>query len=99
MHKLFNFHTVSDFAATIPWTRGAEEIMAWYDADPTRQVVVVGEPYKKHLPRWTGAYSQCRLHLAAAMAAIVTTGKHGFSATINQRRQRKRADGNRQGKH
>ncbi len=30
---------VPDFAATIPFARGAEEIMAWYDADPTRQVV------------------------------------------------------------
>ena len=27
------------FAATIPFVRGAEEIMAWYDADPSRQVV------------------------------------------------------------
>lgn len=30
---------VPDFAATIPFGRGAEEIMAWYDADPARQVV------------------------------------------------------------
>ncbi len=30
---------VPDFAATIPYARGAEEIMAWYDADPARQVV------------------------------------------------------------
>lgn len=30
---------VPDFAATIPFARGAEEIMAWFDADPTRQVV------------------------------------------------------------
>lgn len=27
------------FAATTPFVRGAEEIMAWYDADPSRQVV------------------------------------------------------------
>lgn len=27
------------FAATIPFARGAEEIMAWYDADPSRQKV------------------------------------------------------------
>jgi len=26
-----------DFACTIPFTRGAEEILAWYDADPARQ--------------------------------------------------------------
>jgi nucleoside-diphosphate-sugar epimerase len=30
---------VPDFAATIPFARGAEEVMAWYDADPDRQVV------------------------------------------------------------
>ena len=31
--------TVPDFAATTPWIHGAEEIMAWHDADPARQVV------------------------------------------------------------
>ncbi len=30
---------VPAFAASIPFARGAEEIMAWYDADPARQVV------------------------------------------------------------
>lgn len=30
---------VPDFVASIPFARGAEEIMAWYDADPARQVV------------------------------------------------------------
>jgi hypothetical protein len=30
---------VPDFACTIPFSRGAEEVMAWYDADPARQVV------------------------------------------------------------
>ena len=30
---------VPDFAASIPFVRGAEEIMAWYDADPARQVI------------------------------------------------------------
>ncbi len=30
---------VPDFAAAIPFVRGAEEVMAWYDADPARQVV------------------------------------------------------------
>jgi nucleoside-diphosphate-sugar epimerase len=29
---------VPDFAASIPFERGAEEIMAWYDADPRRGV-------------------------------------------------------------
>jgi nucleoside-diphosphate-sugar epimerase len=30
---------VPDFAATIPFSRGVEEIVNWYDADPSRQVV------------------------------------------------------------
>jgi len=30
---------VPDFRATIPFARGAEEILAWYDADPARQIV------------------------------------------------------------
>ena len=30
---------VPDFAPSIPFSRGAEEIMAWYDADPARQRV------------------------------------------------------------
>ena len=30
---------VPDFAATIPYSRGAEEIIAWFDADPARQTV------------------------------------------------------------
>lgn len=30
---------VPDFVAAIPFARGAAEIMAWYDADPARQVV------------------------------------------------------------
>ena len=30
---------VPDFAATIPFSRGAEEIIAWYDADPSRKVI------------------------------------------------------------
>jgi nucleoside-diphosphate-sugar epimerase len=30
---------VPDFTATIPFVRGAEEIMAWYDAHPSRQIV------------------------------------------------------------
>jgi nucleoside-diphosphate-sugar epimerase len=31
--------TVPGFEATIPFARGAEEIIAWHDADPARQVV------------------------------------------------------------
>jgi nucleoside-diphosphate-sugar epimerase len=30
---------VPDFVATIPFWQGAQEIMAWYDADPARQVI------------------------------------------------------------
>lgn len=30
---------VPDYGATIPFARGAEEIMAWYDADPSRRIV------------------------------------------------------------
>jgi len=30
---------VPDFCAKIPFSQGAEEIMAWYDADPVRQAV------------------------------------------------------------
>jgi nucleoside-diphosphate-sugar epimerase len=30
---------VPDFNAAIPFEQGAREIMAWYDADPARQVV------------------------------------------------------------
>jgi nucleoside-diphosphate-sugar epimerase len=30
---------VPDFAATIPFSRGVEEIVAWHDADPARQIV------------------------------------------------------------
>jgi nucleoside-diphosphate-sugar epimerase len=30
---------VPDFTATIPFSRGVEEIIAWHDADPARQIV------------------------------------------------------------
>jgi len=30
---------VPDFAATLPFSHGAREILAWFDADPARQVV------------------------------------------------------------
>ncbi|MCJ7754143.1 MAG: SDR family oxidoreductase, partial [Thermoanaerobaculales bacterium] len=33
---------VPDFVATIPFSRGAEEIIAWYDADPSRKTVDKG---------------------------------------------------------
>jgi nucleoside-diphosphate-sugar epimerase len=31
--------TVPDFAATTPFSRGAAEVMAWFDADPARQTI------------------------------------------------------------
>jgi nucleoside-diphosphate-sugar epimerase len=33
---------VPDYTATIPFARGAEEVMAWYDADPARRQVNEG---------------------------------------------------------
>jgi nucleoside-diphosphate-sugar epimerase len=30
---------VPDYCATVPFDRGAEEIIAWYDADPTRRMI------------------------------------------------------------
>lgn len=33
---------VPDFAATIPFSQGAKEIMAWFDTDPARQIVNEG---------------------------------------------------------
>ena len=30
---------VPDFVASIPFSLGAREIMAWHDADPARQIV------------------------------------------------------------
>ncbi len=45
---------VPDFVASIPFSRGAEEIMAWYDADPARQVV--DEAHDRLVDRIIGAY-------------------------------------------
>lgn len=33
---------VPDFVCTVPFSRGAEEVMAWFDADPSRQVIDPG---------------------------------------------------------
>ncbi len=49
---------VPDFAATIPFARGAEEIMAWYDADPVRQVV--DEAWDRMMDRILAAYEAVR---------------------------------------
>lgn len=45
---------VPDFNATIPFARGAEEIMAWYDADPARQVI--NERYDRLLDQIIATY-------------------------------------------
>jgi nucleoside-diphosphate-sugar epimerase len=45
---------VPDFKATIPFSRGAEEIIAWYDADPARQVI--DESFDHMLDKIIGAY-------------------------------------------
>jgi nucleoside-diphosphate-sugar epimerase len=45
---------VPDFACTIPFSRGVEEVIAWYDADPARQVV--NEEYNQLLDRMIAAY-------------------------------------------
>ena len=45
---------VPDFAATIPFARGAEEIMAWFDADPAHRVV--DEKFDQLIDRILAAY-------------------------------------------
>ncbi|MFP4343424.1 MAG: SDR family oxidoreductase [Anaerolineales bacterium] len=45
---------VPDFEATIPYARGAEEVIAWYDADPARQQV--DEAFNALLDRILEAY-------------------------------------------
>jgi len=49
---------VPDFAATIPFSRGAEEILAWYDADPSRQVVdeALNQRIDKIIAAWTSIW-------------------------------------------
>jgi nucleoside-diphosphate-sugar epimerase len=45
---------VPDFAATIPFSQGAKEIMAWYDADPARQTI--DEAYDRLLDKMIADY-------------------------------------------
>ena len=45
---------VPDFQATTPFWQGAREIVAWYDADPARQVV--NAPFNELLDRIINAY-------------------------------------------
>ena len=47
---------VPDFSATIPFARGVEEIIAWYDADPARRVV--DPQYDRFLDRLIDAYEK-----------------------------------------
>jgi nucleoside-diphosphate-sugar epimerase len=46
---------VPGFSAAIPFSRGAEEIMAWYDADPARQQV--DAPFNQTCDRILAAYA------------------------------------------
>jgi nucleoside-diphosphate-sugar epimerase len=45
---------VPDFVASIPFSRGVEEIMAWYNADPARQVI--DEKWDRLVDRILSAY-------------------------------------------
>jgi nucleoside-diphosphate-sugar epimerase len=46
--------TVPEFKAVIPFSKGAEEILAWYDADERRKTV--DEEYNRQLDRMISAY-------------------------------------------
>ena len=47
---------VPDFTATIPFARGVEEVIAWYDADASRQVV--DRKRDEMMDRIIGAYER-----------------------------------------
>ncbi len=51
---------VPDYAATIPFARGAEEILAWYDADPSRQIVdeELNRLMDQIIAEWESAWSR-----------------------------------------
>ena len=49
---------VPDFAATIPFSQGAREIVAWFDADPARQIV--DKPTSQLTDRIIAAYEAIR---------------------------------------
>jgi nucleoside-diphosphate-sugar epimerase len=48
---------VPDFVCRIPFSRGAEEILAWYDADPARRKV--DEDFNRQCERVLAAYGGC----------------------------------------
>ena len=49
---------VPDFVCRIPFSRGAEEILAWYDADPARRKV--NEDFNRLCDRILAACESCR---------------------------------------
>ena len=49
---------VPDFVCRIPFSRGAEEIMAWYDADPVRRKI--NEDFNRLCDRILAACESCR---------------------------------------
>jgi hypothetical protein len=49
---------VPDFVCRIPFSRGAEEILAWYDADPGRRKV--NEDFNRVCDRILTACESCR---------------------------------------
>jgi hypothetical protein len=50
---------VPDFTCTIPFSQGAREILAWYDADPARQVV--DEKFDRVLDTMIAAYKSVKV--------------------------------------
>ena len=65
---------VPDFAPAIPFAAGAAEIMAWYDADPARQVV---DPALDRLMDALVA------HMQAVSAALTTDSSYNHLAPLN----------------
>ena len=49
---------VPDFVCGIPFSRGAKEILAWYDADPARRKV--NEDFNRTCDRILTACASCR---------------------------------------
>jgi len=70
-------HLVPDFAATIPFDRGAEEIIAWFEANPARQVV--DKSHNRLLDEMITRYR-----------AIWPTAEHNPTATLQAIRERQK---------
>lgn len=45
---------VPDFSASIPYSRGAEEVIAWYNADPARRKI--NEEFDRVCDRMIASY-------------------------------------------